>query len=311
MKHEKLITEFGEYIIMKGYSERTQESYCYQIEKFFAFLQEHYTRITNVQQINKEILFDYNRFLSCYRDRKDKPLSSKSIKVKLAALKHFFKYLVRVDLILTNPAVSLETPKEEKSLPRVILTEEEVMMILDSINTHHPLGLRNKTILEVLYSCGIRTSELCNLKISDVDLKEQVIFIRHGKGNKSRVVPIGQHCTEYIKQYLEKARKFMLKGKVNDDGYLFLSQRGNKFNRDTINSCVIGTVLKGVLLDKKVTCYTFRHSVATLLIKRGVDIRYVSELLGHSSLHTTQKYCHLEISDLKKMHALYHPREVE
>ena len=111
--------------------------------------------------------------------------------------------------------------------------------------------------------------------------------------------------------YLEKSRKFMLKGRVNDEGYLFLSQRGNPFNRETINRCVIGSVIKGIKLNKKVTCYTFRHSVATLLIKNGVDIRFVSELLGHASLKTTQKYCHLEISDLKKMHALYHPRELE
>jgi integrase/recombinase XerD len=310
MQINKQINDFGDYIMMKGYSERTKESYTYEINKFNAFLNEHYPRISHINQVNKEILFDYNKYLSCYRDRKNRPLSNKSIIVKLAAVKHFFKYLVKVDLILKNPADALEAPKEEKTLPRVILSEQEIMQILDSINIHTPLGLRNKTILELFYTCGIRTSELCSLKLCDVDLKELIVFIRHGKGNKSRVLPIGQHCAEYIKLYLEKSRKFMLKGK-NDEGYLFLSQMGNPFNKETINRCVIGTVLKGVKIDKKITCYTFRHSVATLLIKRGIDIRYVAELLGHTSLKTTQKYCHLEISDIKKMHALYHPREVD
>ena len=311
MKFEKHISNFFEYLLMKGYSERTKETYSQEIKKLVAFLDEHYPRINNIAQINKEILFDYSNYLSCYRDNKNKPLSGKTIKVKLAAVKHFFKYLTKYDLILKNPALSLESPKEEKSLPRSILTEKEVIEILDSININTPIGLRNKTILELFYSCGIRTSELCDLKICDVELKEQIVIIQKGKGNKSRVVPIGQYCTEYIKMYLEKARKFMLKGKVKDEGHLFLTLRGNPFNRETINKCVIGTVLKGVKLNKKISCYTFRHSIATHLIKNKVDIRFVQELLGHSSLRTTQKYCHLEISDLKKMHALYHPREVD
>jgi len=155
----------------------------------------------------------------------------------------------------------------------------------------------------------MRTSELCNLKVHDVDLKEQTVIIVKGKGNKSRLLPIGQYASFYIQQYLEKARKYMLKGKRDDPGYLFLSQRGNPFNKSTINKTVMKTVCRNTNLEKSISCYSLRHSIATHLLRNKVDIMYIASLLGHASLKTTQKYLHVEISDLKKMHSLYHPRE--
>jgi len=163
--------------------------------------------------------------------------------------------------------------------------------------------------VELFYACGIRTSELCNLKIHDVDLKEQTVIVVKGKGNKSRMLPIGQYASYYISLYLEKVRKYMLKGKRNDPGYLFLSQRGNPFNKSTINKCVMRSVAHKAELDKAISCYTMRHSIATHLLRNKVDIMYIASLLGHSSLKTTQKYLRVEIGDLKKMHSLYHPRE--
>ena len=157
----------------------------------------------------------------------------------------------------------------------------------------------------------MRTTELANLKISDVDLREQVVIIVLGKGNKTRVVPIGQHASYYIEQYLERGRKFMLKGKLKDNGYLFLTTRGCKFDKAIIKWKSNSTSNERFRINKKVTCYTFRHSIATHLVKNKVDIQFVSQLLGHESLKTTQKYVHLEISDLKKVMSMYHPREQE
>lgn len=310
MIFQKYLNDYINYLKIKRYSIRTQESYYQENKKFISFLEEHYPRLKNIAQINKDIILDYSNYITCYKDNKGKLLSGKTIKLKLIAVKQFFKYLAKSDYILKDPTVTIEIPRDERSLPRNVPTEKEVMMILESIKTDTPIGLRNKSIMELFYSCGIRTSELCNLKIHDVDLKEMIVIIKHGKGDKTRVLPLGQYCVEYIRLYLERARKFMLKGKTKDEGYLFLSQRGNPFSRDTINACVIGSVLKNVKLNKKITCYSMRHAVATHLIKNKVDIRYVSELLGHESINTTQKYCHLEISDLKKMHSLYHPREI-
>ena len=309
MKFEKYINCLKEHLLTRNYSERTISSYCDGIKKFIIFIEENYPRIHDITGITKDTLADYVSYLTCYKDKKDKSLSSKTIKLKIISLRIFFKYLIRFDYILSNPTTQINLPREEKDLPRNILTEEEVKLILSKINTNTPIRLRNKAVIELFYSTGMRTSELVNLKISDVDLKEQVVIIVLGKGNKTRVVPIGQHACYYIEQYLEKARKFMLKGKLKDEGYLFLTVRGCKFDKCSINKSLISEVMKNVRINKKVSCYTFRHSIATHLVKNKVDIRFVSQLLGHESLKTTQKYVHLEISDLKKVMSMYHPRE--
>ncbi len=311
MIFEKYINGFSDYLRLKKFSERTDSSYCFEVKKLISFISENFISIKNITQINKNIILEYLNYLIRYKNRFGKSLSSKTIKLKIASIRHFFKYLLKSDFILKDPTLTIESPKEERSLPKNILTKIEVKLILDSIDIRTPIGLRNKTIIELFYSCGMRTSELCDLKIHNVDLKEQTVIIEHGKGDKMRALPLGQYAVEYISLYLEKARKFMLKGKRNDEGYLFLTVKGTKFNRDTINKCVIHEVVKNLKLNKNVTCYSFRHGLATHLIQNKVDIRFVQELLGHESLNTTQKYCHLNITDLKKMHALYHPREQE
>ncbi len=169
--------------------------------------------------------------------------------------------------------------------------------------------MRDRAILELFYACGIRTTELCNLKVSEVDLKEQIVMIIKGKGGKSRIVPIGQYATHYIGLYLEKGRKRMLMGRHIDPGNLFLTSRGSPFSRQTVNRTVIGRANRILGGKKRITAYSMRHGAATHLIANGVDIAYVAQLLGHQSLETTKRYLKIEIGDLKKMHALYHPRE--
>ena len=171
------------------------------------------------------------------------------------------------------------------------------------------MSIRNRAILELFYACGMRTSKLCNLKVGDVDLKEQTGVVIIGKGGKSRLLPIGQYAARYIDQYLQKARRYMLKNTWVDPGNLFLSGRGNPFNRSTINKTVMKSVTRNVNLKKHISAYSFRHGVATHLLANGVDVAYISRLLGHESLNTTQRYLKVEIGDLKKMHSLYHPRE--
>jgi integrase/recombinase XerD len=276
---------------------------------FINFIDTNFPRIKNITEITKETIAEYMNHLLYNKDKKGKNLNTKTVALKIITLRNFFKYLLKNDYILTNPMNATELPRKEIELPRNILSENEIKLLLESIKTNTPVGLRNKAIIELFYSTGIRTSELCNLKIPDVNLKEQIVIIVKGKGNKTRIVPAGQHACYYIEQYLEKARKYLLKGNIKDEGYLFLSDRGHKFNKETINKYVISQVMKNVSITKKVTCYTFRHSIASALVKNKVDIRYVAQLLGHESLETTKKYVHLEISDLKKMHSLYHPRE--
>ena len=309
MKFEKHLTSFKEYLSSNNFSKRTVESYTFYIKQFLLFIEKYYQRIDSLEKITKETILDYQNYLANYKTEKGIPLANITQRLKLQALKKFFLYLSKRDLILRDPTIIITFPKEEQRLPRNILSEKEVFKLLENTKLRDPVSIRNRAIIETFYATGMRTSELCNLKVNDVDLKEQVVTIVKGKGNKSRVVPLGQYGSYYISLYLEKARKYMLKGKRDDPGYLFLSLRGNPFNKSTINKSVMRSIRNKVKLNKQISCYTFRHSVATHLLKNKVDIMYIASLLGHASLRTTQRYLHVEISDLKKMHSLYHPRE--
>lgn len=309
MKFEKYLTSFKEYLESSNFSERTVESYTLYIKQFLLFIEKYYQRIDSLEKITKDIVLDYQNYLANYKTENGVPLSNTTQRLKLQALKKFFSYLTKRDLILRDPSTIVTFPKEERRLPRNILSEREVFTLLEKTKLKAPISIRNRAIVETFYATGMRTSELCNLKVQDIDLKEQTVTIVKGKGNKSRVIPLGQYGSYYISLYLEKARKYMLKEKRYDPGYLFLSLRGNPFNKSTINKSVMRSIRKKIKLNKEISCYTFRHSIATHLLKNKVDIMYIASLLGHSSLRTTQRYLHVEISDLKKMHSLYHPRE--
>ena len=309
MKFEKYLGAFKEHLEERNLSERTVETYCYNTDRFLAFLERYYPRISSLEKVTKEMVHDYQRYLQSTRNRKGESLANKTQILRLIVVRKFFSFLVNQDLILKNPASSLTLPKEEQRLIRNIPTEKEVMDLLENLKPTDPVSIRNRAVVELFYGCGIRTTELCRLKLQDVDLKEQTVTIVKGKGNKSRIVPIGQYAGYYIQLYLDKARKYMLKGRRNDPGYLFLSQRGNPFNNTTINKSVMRSVAKKLEEKKYLSCYSFRRAVATHLLAGNVDITYIAKLLGHSSLKTTQRYLKVEIGDLKKMHSLYHPRE--
>ena len=303
------IDKYRGYIKRKGYSEQTLDSYGRQLRQFSRFLDEFYPRIADITEVKRDIITDYQDYLNEQTTDGGKPLSQKTIQLKLITLRTFFSFLSTEDYIVANPAKAIILPKAEQRLPRSILTEIEVQQILESCDAGKPIGLRNRAILEVLYACGIRTTELCMLKVVDVDMKYQTLLIEKGKGNVSRLAPLGQYATEYIKDYLKSARKFFLRGKKLDPGFLFLTQHGNPFNRKSINKFVMKPIGRKSMVKKDITVYSFRHSIATHLLQRKVDVAYIAELLGHRSLNTTQQYLKIEIGDLKRMHSLYHPRE--
>jgi integrase/recombinase XerC len=236
-------------------------------------------------------------------------LSSRTHAVHIKALRKLFVFLLSESMVLHNPFASLTMPREGRPLPRNILSQDDIVELLRNMKARDPVGIRNRAIVELLYACGMRTSELCNLRVGDVDLREQTATILHGKGDKTRIVPIGQYASHFVGQYLEKARRHMLKGRKEDAGFLFLSQRGNPFDRSSLNKCVLRAV--GRLLPKQstISAYGFRHAIASHLLANDVDVSYIAKLLGHESLRTTQRYLRLEIGDLKRIHSLCHPRE--
>jgi len=310
MIFEKYLEAFKENLFTNNFSQRTIEKYYASTKSFIKFLESYYERINSLQKITKDIISDYQSYLSNYKTKKGINLNNRTQGNRIIGIKKFFNFLLQNDLILNDPTKDISLPRSEETIIRNILTKEEVKLILENIKLISPVNIRNKSIIELVYACGIRTSECCNLKVHDINLKEQIVTVIKGKGNKSRIMPLTQYSVHYLDLYLEKARKFLLKAKLNDPGYIFLTNRGNPFNRSSINKCVIRSILKhSKIKNKHISFYSFRHSLATHLLSEKVDITYIAQLLGHKSLNTTQRYTHVEISDLKKVHSLTHPRE--
>jgi integrase/recombinase XerD len=309
MTHDEGRNQFRQSMKRIGRSTNTIETYDRNLAQFVSFLTEYYPRIAEVSDVSVDVISDYQDYITGLEATDGIPLSSSTVQLKFIALRSFFKFLVREDYLPSDPTKRIVLPKTGQRLPRSILTEDEVLRILESCDLRTPHGLRNRAILEVFYACGIRTSELCDLAVADVDLRAQSLTVTNGKGGKSRIVPIGQYASHYVSEYLQNARSYFERSAKSDSSGLFLTQFGNRFDRHSINKHVMRPIERGLRLEKPLTCYAFRRSVATHLLQRGVDVSYIARLLGHESLNTTQQYLRIEIGDLKKVHALYHPRE--
>jgi len=222
----------------------------------------------------------------------------------LSGLKSFFSYLVMEQVVHQDPLEFIEMPKLARKLPDV-LSVEETVAIIEACDLSKPEGTRNRAILETLYSCGLRVSELLELKLSTIHVHDQVIRVI-GKGDKERFVPIGEHALVWINHYLEHMRNH-LKIASGFEDYLFLNRRGKKLSRMMI-LLIIQENCKQVGVSKQVSPHTFRHSFATHLVEAGADLRAVQEMLGHSSITTTEIYTHLNKAKLREEIELFHPR---
>jgi integrase/recombinase XerD len=222
----------------------------------------------------------------------------------ISGIKAFFKYLLLEDLIVTDPSALLESPRLSRKLPDT-LNFLEINNLIAAIDLSKPEGMRNKAMLEVLYGCGLRVSELCGLKISNLFLDVEFIKIT-GKGNKERLVPIGSEAIKYIKIYLQESRVHQTI-KPGKEDFLFLNRRGNPLSRVMI-FILIRQLAEEIGLTKTISPHTFRHSFATHLVEGGADLRAVQEMLGHESITTTEIYTHLDRNYLRETIIQYHPR---
>ena len=222
----------------------------------------------------------------------------------LSGLKAFFKFLVLEDAISADPSALLESPRLSRKLPDT-LNFIELNQLISAIDLTKPEGMRNKAILEVLYGCGLRVSELCNLKISDLFLDVDFVKVT-GKGNKERLVPIGNEAIKFLKIYLQESRVH-INIKAGKEDYVFLNRRGNPLSRVMI-FLIIKNLAKEIGLKKTIGPHTFRHSFATHLVEGGADLRAVQEMLGHESITTTEIYTHLDRNYLRETIIQYHPR---
>ncbi len=282
----------------KNLSENTIISYRNDLSKFIGFASKQ-KKISDVNDISSETLSEYFNVL------RKKGTASSSVSRNLSSIKGFFKFLERNNYIKKNPTEKLLPLRSERKLPEV-LSVEEVENILKQPQTTSKLGIRDKAILELLYSSGLRVSELINLKISDIFFDEEVLRI-FGKGSKERIVPFGTSAKKSLNDYLLNARPFLEK-RNKSANYVFLNSRGGKLSRMAIWQ-MVNKYSKAAGIEKEVHPHTFRHSFATHMIEGGADLRAVQEMLGHADISTTQIYTHIDRDFVKQEYKEHHPLE--
>ena len=298
----KMLNLYLEWMLSTGYSEVTVESRRREINKFLLWLEER--SITGFQEVSKQIIERYRRYIYHWRKKDGKPLSIRTQSLCLVALRGFFKWLSKNNYILYNPASDLELPKVGYQLPRHVLTIDEVEAVINCVDLKSPLGLRDRAILEMFYSTGIRRRELSRLKLDDVELKRGILNIREGKWKKDRFVPIGERALLWIDKYIQELRPELVV--EPDEGILFLNRKGEAIHYKYL-TWLVSHYIEASGIGKKGSCHLFRHTMATLMLEGGADIRYVQEMLGHAKLETTQIYTRVAITKLKEIHARTHP----
>lgn len=247
---------------------------------------------------------NYKHVADFFKQLYNAGLNSSSAARYYSSVKGFFKYLSAMEYITGNAVEKVPPPKLKKNLPEV-LTFNEVDSILNKPDTQNKLGLRDKAVLELMYACGLRVSELINLRISDLYFNEEIIRV-FGKGSKERIVPVGSSAVEWVNNYIKQSRP-LLEKKSKSENIVFLNARGTKLSRMGIWK-IIDRYLKEAKIEKKAHPHTFRHSFATHLLEGGADLRAVQEMLGHADISTTQIYTHIDRDYIKQVHRDFHPR---
>ena len=298
----RMITEFCDWMGARGMSEKTIDDRHKLLGYLAGWLADR--GITRPAEVTKPVLDGYQRWLFHYRKPDGRPLTFRSQHTYLVPVRAFFKWAARDNRILYNPASELELPRIERRLPKHVLSIEEVEAVLAQPDLAEPTGLRDRAMLEVLYSTGIRRSELANLQLYDLDAERRTLLVRQGKGKKDRMVPIGARALVWVDRWLTDARPRF--APTPDDGVVFLTVDGTPFSPGTLTALVRRYVDRAAL-GKTGSCHLFRHTMATLMLEGGADIRYIQAILGHVRLETTEIYTRVSIRQLQAIHAACHP----
>ena len=288
---DAFIKDFIDYLrIDKKYSENTVKTYNHNLDMFSDFFKN-----KTIENIKYDDISEYLKNLY------EKKLDSKSISNNISTLKSFYKFLMMFKDLKKNPLDEIIMPKTKKSIPKSLSYDEVDNLLNIEINNYY--DYRNKAILELMYSCGLRASELVNLLIHDINLEEAFVRVL-GKGAKERFVPLGDYASKAITEYIEKARPWLSKGNITD--YLFLNNHGNKMTRQALFK-----IIKKLAFEKNIKTdfspHTLRHSFATHLLENGADLRSIQEMLGHSSISTTQIYTSVSNELTAKNYHKFHP----
>lgn len=298
---QALLEEHLEKLALKNFTEDTLKVRRVHIEMFVRWCSER--GMTEPVEVTRPVLERYQRYLFHYRKKDGSPLSFASQHARVTPLRVWFKWMTRQNYILHNPASELELPKLGFHLPTV-LNKEEAELVLQQPNVTDPVGLRDRAMLETLYSTGMRRTELLRIKLPELDRSYGLLTIREGKGKKDRVIPIGERAVAWIDKYLNEVRpQFVVEP---DDGTVFLTANGEPFSPNHLSG-LARLYVEAAQIGKTGACHIFRHTAATLMLEGGADIRFIQQLLGHVRLDTTQIYTHVSIRMLKQIHEATHP----
>lgn len=293
---------FLSWLGVKGYTQRTVS--CREKELRF-FLRWCESRdLVRAADVTRSQLERYQRHLAAYRKRNGDGLSVSAQRGRLHAVRGLFSWLVRSRQVLHNPAADLELPRLPQRLPRCVLSASEAEKVLAQPDTGDTEGVRDRAILEVLYSTGMRRAELCTLTLSDVDSERGTVLIREGKGRKDRLIPIGERAVDWLQRWVRQARPRLVV--EPDHGWLFLRADGTPLEVDFLTRRV-GRYVEQAELGKTGACHLFRHTMATLMLENGADVRFIQQMLGHAQLSTTELYTRVSIQKLKAVHRATHP----
>lgn len=304
----QLAERYYQHLAARHYVAGTVGNHRYNLEHFLAYMGE--LGVEEVSAVTRDMLRDYQALLMEKVNQKGEPVSVWGQNAAVKVVKAFFRFLVEEDYLVGNPATALVYGKRPKRLPRTILSKGEMRKLLRAPNVNTALGYRDRAILELMYSTGLRRSEVENLKVEDVDYQEGYVRVNCGKGAKDRVVPLGKIACRYLENYLKGVRPAFQPDGANR--YLFLSLESKE---GKVGNAFIGDMVKRYVRklgwEKKVTPHTLRHTCATLMLKNKAGLRHIQELLGHASVEATQIYTAVTIADLKAEHNRCHPREKE
>ena len=303
---ELLLEKHLDDLLLKNYSEYTVKNRRVHIGFFLAWVADR--GITEPVEVTCTVLEAYQRYVFHYRKKNGEPLGFNGQHDRIVPLRVWFKWMARQHHILHNPASELKLPRVGMRLPKAVLTANEAERVLRQPNIHDPLGLRDRAIMETLYTTGMRRLELVNLKVWDLDIERATVAIRQGKGKKDRIIPLGDRTALWVRKYLDESRPGLVS--EPDDKVVFLSNAGEPFALDYLTEMVRGYV-DAANIGKSGACHLFRHTMATLMLEGGADIRFIQAMLGHADLKTTQIYTHVAVRQLQEIHRATHPAKIE
>jgi integrase/recombinase XerD len=299
---ELLMREHLDALRVRGYSEFTVKNRLVHIGFFIEWAYEHGLR--EPIEVTRPVLERYQRYLFFYRKKNGEPLTFRSQHARLVPLRVWFRWMTRQNHILHNPASEIDLPKLGRTLPRNILSVQEIEQVIAQPDIEEPIGLRDRAILEVLYATGLRRREMIHLKLFDLSLDRGLVLVRQGKGKKDRYVPIGERAAAWLQKYIAEARPQL--AIEPDDFTVFLTTDGEPFSRDYLTWAVRNRIA-AAKLGKAGACHLLRHCMATHMHENGADIRFIQQILGHEDIKTTQIYTQVALRALQQVYVATHP----